>query len=135
MENPVAEMPQNISLPLATMSEVEELEEWLKDARHSQAKLNMISALGTVGGPNTKRVTWNILSRIFSDTVAKRINWKGVNGKKSFKDMLTRSLLIKAVRKNQAASGAPESEIDASSIRWFNLASDRGGGRKDRVRH
>ncbi|KAJ8002297.1 hypothetical protein DPEC_G00178420 [Dallia pectoralis] len=45
--------------------------------------------------------------------------------------MLTKSLLIKALRKNQAASGAPESEIDASAIRWFNLASDRGDGRKD----
>ncbi|KAG7467863.1 hypothetical protein MATL_G00136700 [Megalops atlanticus] len=30
-ETPVAEMPHDISLPLDTMSEVEEFEEWLKD--------------------------------------------------------------------------------------------------------
>ncbi|KAF5886967.1 uncharacterized protein DAT39_022394, partial [Clarias magur] len=53
-----------------------------------------ISALGAIGGQNTKRVTWNILSRLYSDAVARQINWKGVNGKKCFKEMLTRSLLI-----------------------------------------
>ncbi|XP_044210328.1 uncharacterized protein LOC122984085 [Thunnus albacares] len=133
-ETPVPEMPQNVSVSLATMSEVEELEEWLKDPRHAHAKQNMISALGAVGGENTKRVTWNILSRIFSDTVAKKINWKGVNGKKCFKEMGTRSLLIRAVRKNEAASSAPDSEIDSYAIRWFNLVSDRGGGRNDRAK-
>ncbi|XP_039505659.1 uncharacterized protein LOC120461499 [Pimephales promelas] len=132
-ETPIAEMPQNISVPLATMSEVEELEEWLKDARNSHAKQNMISALGAVGGQNSKRVTWNVLSRIFSNTVAKQINWKGVNGKRSFKEMLTQTLLIKAVRKNQVASSASDNEINQHAIRWFNLASDRGGGRKERA--
>ncbi|XP_048864724.1 uncharacterized protein LOC125739063 isoform X3 [Brienomyrus brachyistius] len=130
----VAEMPPNISLPLATMSEVEELEEWLKDSRNSHAKQNMISALGATGGQNAKRVTWNILSRLFSDAVAKKINWKGVNGKKCFKEMHTRSLLIRAVRKNQSSSGVADSEVDSYTIRWFNLASDRGGGRKERAR-
>ncbi|XP_046900281.1 uncharacterized protein LOC124483797 isoform X2 [Hypomesus transpacificus] len=126
-ETPVAEMPDNMNFPLTTVSEVEELEEWLKDSRNSHAKQNMISALGAVGGQNTKRISWNVLSKIFSDTVAKIINWKGVNGKKCFKEMLTRTLLIKAVRKNH------QSEIDSCAIRWFNLASDRGGGRKDRA--
>ncbi|XP_034553692.1 uncharacterized protein LOC117822870 [Notolabrus celidotus] len=133
-ETPVAEIPHNISIPLATMSEVEGLEEWLKDARHSLAKQNMISALGAVGGQNTKRVTWNILSRIYSDNVAKQINWKGVNGKKGFKEMVTRSLIIRAVRKNHSTIGATDSEIDSCVIRWFNLASDRGGGRRDRAK-
>ncbi|XP_065119570.2 uncharacterized protein [Paramisgurnus dabryanus] len=133
-ETPVAEMPHNISVPLATMPEVEELEEWLKDARNARAKQNMISALGAVGGQNTKQITWNILHRLFSDSVAKKINWKGVNGKKCFKEMLTRNLLIRAVRSNQSSTGAADTEIDSYSIRWFNLASDRGGGRKERAR-
>ncbi|KAK3553341.1 hypothetical protein QTP70_001344 [Hemibagrus guttatus] len=62
---------------------------------HLDNKDSYISTLGAVGGQNTKRVTWNILSRLFTDAVAKQINWKGVNGKKSFKEMLTRCLLIK----------------------------------------
>lgn len=133
-ENPVAEMPHNISVPLATMPEVEELEEWLKDSRNARAKQNMISALGAVGGQNTKRITWNILHRLFSDSVAKKINWKGVNGKKCFKEMHTRSLLIRAVRSNPSSTGAADTDIDSYAIRWFNLASDRGGGRKERER-
>jgi len=32
-ETPVAEMPHGINLPLATLPEVEQLEEWLKDAK------------------------------------------------------------------------------------------------------
>ncbi|KAE8599674.1 hypothetical protein XENTR_v10017278 [Xenopus tropicalis] len=133
-EAPVAEKPKDISIPLTTVPEVEEFEEWLKDSRNSQAKQNMISALGAVGGQNTKRVTWNILSRLYSDAVAKQINWKGVNGKKCFKEMLTRSLLIRAIRKNQSSTNAADSEIDSYAIRWFNLAPDRGGGRKERSR-
>uniref|UniRef100_A0A671LWF3 Uncharacterized LOC107657617 n=1 Tax=Sinocyclocheilus anshuiensis TaxID=1608454 RepID=A0A671LWF3_9TELE len=133
-ETPVAEMPHHISIPLATMPEVEEFEEWLKDSRNAQAKQNMISALGGIGGQNTKKVTWNILSSVFSDAVAKQINWKGVNGKKCFKEMQTRSLLIRAVRNNQCFTSATDSEIDSHNIRWFDLASDRGGGRKERAR-
>ncbi|KAE8630746.1 hypothetical protein XENTR_v10000941 [Xenopus tropicalis] len=133
-EAPVSKMPKDISIPLTTVPEVEEFEEWLKDSRNSQAKQNMISALGAVGGQNTKRVTWNILSRLYSDAVAKQINWKGVNGKKCFKEMLTRSLLIRAIRKNQSSTNAADSEIDSYAIRWFNLAPDRGGGRKERSR-
>lgn len=32
-ETPLAEMPHHISIPLATMPEVEEFEEWLKDSK------------------------------------------------------------------------------------------------------
>ncbi|XP_072563577.1 uncharacterized protein [Paramormyrops kingsleyae] len=131
-ETPMAEMPHSINLPLDTLSEVDEFEEWLKDSRNSHAKQNMISVLGAVGGQNAKKVTWNILSRIFSDAVAKQINWKGANRKKCFKEMVTRSLLIRAVRKNHSTGGATDTEIDSFTIRWFNLACDRGGGRKER---
>ncbi|XP_048010231.1 uncharacterized protein LOC125244209 isoform X2 [Megalobrama amblycephala] len=133
-DTPVAEMPQNFNVPLATMTEVEELEEWLQDPRNARAKQKMISALGAVGGQNAKQITWNILHRIFSDPVAKHINWKGVNGKKSFKEMLTRTLLIRAVRSNQSSTSAADMEINSYAIRWFNLASDRAGGRKERAR-
>ncbi|KAL1279608.1 hypothetical protein QQF64_026281 [Cirrhinus molitorella] len=133
-QTPVAEMPHQFNIPLATMPEVEEFEEWLKDSRNAQAKQNMISALGGIGGQNTKKATWSILSSLFSAVVAKQINWKGVNGKKCFKEMQTRSVLIRAVRNNQCFSSATDTEIDCHTIRWFNLACDRGGGRKERAR-
>lgn len=39
-----------------------------------------------------------------------------------------------AVRKNQCCASAADSEVDSFAIRWFNLASDRGGGRKERAK-
>lgn len=39
---------------------------------------------------------------------------------------------IGAVRKNHQAEKAMDMEINQHAIRWFNLASDRGGGRRQR---
>lgn len=44
-ETPVAEMPHKISLPLATMSEVEDLEQWLKNPANARAKQNMVTMI------------------------------------------------------------------------------------------
>ncbi|MEQ2288822.1 hypothetical protein AMECASPLE_026653 [Ameca splendens] len=54
-EMPVAKMP-DINLPLDTLSEVEEFEEWLQDQTNSRAKQNMVSVLGSVGGQNAKKL-------------------------------------------------------------------------------
>ncbi|XP_075933638.1 uncharacterized protein LOC142933414 [Anarhichas minor] len=53
-----------------------------------------ISSLATIGGHDTKRVTWNILASMFNDDVGKRMNWKGINGKKSFSQMESKTLLL-----------------------------------------
>ena len=39
---------------------------------------------------------------------------------------------IGAVRKCHVAKQATDMDINKHVIRWFNLASDRGGGRRDR---
>lgn len=39
-----------------------------------------------------------------------------------------------AVRNNQCFTSATDSEINSHTIRWFNLASDRSGGRKEHAR-
>ena len=38
--------------------------------------------LASIGGKNTKQIVFNILSHIFADSVAKNINWKGMNNEK-----------------------------------------------------
>ncbi|KAL0153654.1 hypothetical protein M9458_051019, partial [Cirrhinus mrigala] len=53
-----------------------------------------ISSLATIGGQDVKRVTWNILGRLFTDEVSHQINWKGVNNKKPFSRMATKTLLF-----------------------------------------
>ena len=51
--------------------------------------------LGSLGGRDIKHVTWSILARIFADSVATQINWKGVNNKKKFSEMATKALLAR----------------------------------------
>ncbi|MEQ2285820.1 hypothetical protein AMECASPLE_035799 [Ameca splendens] len=53
-EMPVAEMP-DVNLPLDTLSEVEEFEEWQQDWTNSRAKQNMVSVFGSVGEQNAKK--------------------------------------------------------------------------------
>ncbi|XP_074495889.1 uncharacterized protein LOC141770126 [Sebastes fasciatus] len=76
------ERPVPVQFPLGSMEEVENFGDWLKDPANSQLKQRVISSLATIGGHDTKRVTWNILAHMFHDDVGRRINWKGINGEK-----------------------------------------------------
>nr|XP_061831187.1 uncharacterized protein LOC133616102 [Nerophis lumbriciformis] len=67
----------------------------LENIKHTQDQLMAkSSSLATIGGHNVKRVTWNILGRMFTDEVSHQINWKGVNNKKAFSRMATKTLLF-----------------------------------------
>ncbi|KAG7483514.1 hypothetical protein MATL_G00039220 [Megalops atlanticus] len=124
------EMPDPVQFPLGSMEELEDFEDWLKDPANSQPKQRVISSLATIGGHDTKRVTWNILARMFHDDVGRRINWKGINGKMSYSQMASKTLLLHAVRKSHISRAATDEEILKHAIRWFNLAADRGTSRR-----
>ncbi|XP_026791401.3 uncharacterized protein si:ch211-86h15.1 [Pangasianodon hypophthalmus] len=126
--------PEDLKFPLDTIEDVEHFEAWLAEATNAGSKNNLIKILSTLGGQDVKKVTWNILAHIFSDNVSKKICWKGANQKLKFSGMNTKGLLIRAVRNCKVSSNATEEEISKHAIRWFNLASDRGGGRKERHR-
>ncbi|CAL8313821.1 unnamed protein product [Arctogadus glacialis] len=89
-----------------------------------------ISSLANIGGQDVKRVTWNILGRLFTDEVSHQINWKGVHNKKPFSRMATKTLLFSAVRKNVVTRSATDAEVTKHAIRWFNLAADRAARRR-----
>ncbi|KAF4113650.1 hypothetical protein G5714_006195 [Onychostoma macrolepis] len=97
---------------------------------HGCAEPSRISSLATIGGQDVKRVTWNILGRLFTDEVSPQINWKGVNNKKPFSRMATKTLLFSAVRKNTVTQSATDAEVTKHAIRWFNLAGDRATRRR-----
>ncbi|CAM4573839.1 unnamed protein product [Leuciscus chuanchicus] len=78
-------------LPIESLEAVDEA--FLKDAANAAAKQRMISSLATIGGQDVKRVAWNILSRMFTEEVAKTISWKGANGKRAFGHMSSKTLL------------------------------------------
>ncbi|XP_061899491.1 uncharacterized protein LOC133647802 isoform X2 [Entelurus aequoreus] len=90
----------------------------LEHMKQNQEQLILkISSLATVGGQDVKRVTWNILGRMFTDGVSHQINWKGVNNKKAFSRMATKTLLFSAVRKNLLTRSATDAEVTKHAIR------------------
>ncbi|KAF4116631.1 hypothetical protein G5714_004120 [Onychostoma macrolepis] len=70
-----------IHFPLEHLEAVEAFEMFLKEPSNGPARQRVISSLATIGGQDVKRVTWNILGRLFTDEVSPQINWKGVNNK------------------------------------------------------
>ncbi|RXN16502.1 hypothetical protein ROHU_027488 [Labeo rohita] len=127
---PDVEMPNNIHFPLENLEAVEAFEMFLKEPSNGPARQKVISSLATIGGQDVKRVTWNILGRLFTDEVSHQINWKGVNNKKPFSRMATKTLLFSAVRKNTLTQSATEAEVTKHAIRWFTLATDRATRRR-----
>ncbi|XP_059930140.1 uncharacterized protein LOC132473873 [Gadus macrocephalus] len=127
---PDAEMPDSFQFPLEQLETVEAFEMFLKEPSNGPARQRVISSLATIGGQDVKRVTWNILGRLFTDEVSHQINWKGVNNKKPFSRMATKTLLFSAVRKNVVTRSATDAEVTKHAIRWFNLAADRAARRR-----
>ncbi|CAL8269092.1 unnamed protein product [Arctogadus glacialis] len=131
---PDVEMPDNINLPLEHLEAVEAFEVFLKEPSNNPARQRVIASLATIGGQDLKRVTWNILGRLYTDDVSHQINWKGVNNKKAFSQMSAKSLLFSAVRKNSITKSVTDAEVTKHTIRWFNLAMDRATKRRGGVR-
>ncbi|XP_059909591.1 uncharacterized protein LOC132459208 [Gadus macrocephalus] len=131
---PDIEMPDSINLPLEHLEAVEAFEVFLKEPSNYPAQQRVIASLATIGGQDLKRVTWNILGRLYTDDVSHQINWKGVNNKKAFSQMSAKSLLFSAVRKNSITKSVTDAEVTKHTIRWFNLAMDRATKRRGGVR-
>ncbi|CAL8340108.1 unnamed protein product [Boreogadus saida] len=113
---PDVEMPDSIQFPLEQLDTVEAFEQFLKEPSNGPARQRVISSLANIGGQDVKRVTWNILGRLFTDEVSHQINWKGVHNKKPFSRMATKTLLFSAVRKNVVTRSATDAEVTKHAI-------------------
>lgn len=52
------------------------------------------AALSVIGGVDIKDTVWRIMKNLFTNSLAKQLNWRGVNGKTAFhslqlKDVIT----------------------------------------------
>ncbi|KAJ8348332.1 hypothetical protein SKAU_G00269210 [Synaphobranchus kaupii] len=128
------DIPEDFQFPINNLEEVKEFETWLGDHNNLAARKKMIQVLASLGGQDTRKVTWNMLSYIFANGVAKKINWKGANNKLKFSNSKMSVLIICAVQKSFVGKRATQDQINKHCIRWFGLASDRAGGRKERYR-
>ncbi|XP_026094305.1 uncharacterized protein LOC113066597 isoform X2 [Carassius auratus] len=119
-------------LPVADLQSLQNLEERLRKFPDFQKQL--ISMLAMKGGTDTRDGVWRIMTATITNSLAKNINMRGVNGKISFKSLQLRNIVLAAVRKNRLTQHATDQEIESTIQRWLQLAPDRDGGRRERLR-
>uniref|UniRef100_A0A8C4T8C4 DUF4806 domain-containing protein n=1 Tax=Erpetoichthys calabaricus TaxID=27687 RepID=A0A8C4T8C4_ERPCA len=76
---------------------------------------------------------WRIMRQTFTNSLAKQLNWRGINGKTCFHSLHIKDIVIDAVRRNSVTSRATTQEIEMWIKRWLHLAADRDGGRRARM--
>uniref|UniRef100_A0A672GHG3 DUF4806 domain-containing protein n=1 Tax=Salarias fasciatus TaxID=181472 RepID=A0A672GHG3_SALFA len=85
-----------------------------------------------IGGVDIKDTVWRIMKNVFSNSLAKQLNWRGVNGKTAFHSLQLKDIITGTVRNNQLTATATDQEVEAFIKRWLHLAGDRDGGRRER---
>lgn len=50
--------------------------------------------LGLIGGTDVRDCTWRILKRVIANSLARNLNWRGVNGKTSLATLQLRDVVI-----------------------------------------
>ncbi|XP_061573409.1 uncharacterized protein LOC133438847 isoform X2 [Cololabis saira] len=119
-----------LPLPLQSVQDLRTLENRLSS--EPELKKKMISYLGLSGGMTTKESVWRIMAKLFTNTLAKNVNWRGRNNKQKIESLTIKKVVLNAVRQNSFCKNAVDEEIERYMKRWLQLAGDRDGGRKRR---
>ncbi|XP_029360823.1 uncharacterized protein LOC115045336 [Echeneis naucrates] len=129
---PLCEPPDvgTLPLPLQSVQDLRSLEHRL--STEPELKKEMTSYLGLAGGMTTKESVWRIMAKLFTNTLAKNINWRGRNNKQKIENLTIKRVILNAVRQNSFCKDAVDEEIERYMKRWLQLAGDRDGGRKRR---
>ncbi|KAL7383777.1 hypothetical protein ABVT39_017213 [Epinephelus coioides] len=56
-------------------------------------KKKMITALSVIGGVDIKDTVWRIMKHLFTNSLAKQLNWRGVNGKTAFHSLQLKDII------------------------------------------
>ncbi|XP_047670293.1 uncharacterized protein LOC113657002 [Tachysurus fulvidraco] len=120
-------------LPLKDLSSLQNMEDNLQSTPDLHKQL--VNTLALKGGTDVQECVWRIMHGLFTDSLARKVNMRGVNGKTGFLRLQIRDVVIAAVRRNCLTSEATEKEIDSTVKRWLYLAPDRDGGRKERMKN
>ncbi|XP_072249665.1 uncharacterized protein [Leuresthes tenuis] len=127
---PHCDPPDVGALPLQSVQDLRNLEHRLSTEPELIKKL--ISYLGLSGGMTTKESVWRIMAKLFTNTLAKNVNWRGRNNKQKIESLTIKRVVLNAVRQNSFCKDAVYEEIERYMKRWLQLAGDRDGGRKRR---
>ncbi|XP_050958544.1 uncharacterized protein LOC127159863 [Labeo rohita] len=120
-------------LPLKDLGSLQNMEDNLRSTPELHKQL--VNTLALKGGTDVQECVWRIMHGLFTNSLARKVNMRGVNGKIGFLRLQIRDVVIAAVRRNRLTSEATEKEINATIKRWIYLAPDRDGGRKERMKN
>ncbi|KAM9328630.1 uncharacterized protein KZ484_020025 [Pholidichthys leucotaenia] len=128
---PVEQLPDNITLPLTTVEQVDELEERLS---RDSAFVNVLeNHLGLIGGTDVKETTRRILTAGLAPEVQRKFVLMGSQTKRKFDELKLKKVICNAVRRNALTKKATDAEIRAEVKTFLQTAGDRNGGRVERA--
>ncbi|KAM9408455.1 uncharacterized protein KZ484_000688 [Pholidichthys leucotaenia] len=127
---PVEQLPDNITLPLTTVEQVDELEERL--SRDSAFVSVLENHLGLIGGTDVKETTRRILTAGLAPEVQRKFVLMGSQTKRKFDELKLKKVICNAVRRN-ALTKTTDAEIRAEVKTFLQTAGDRNGGRVERA--
>ncbi|XP_048828365.1 uncharacterized protein LOC125705993 [Brienomyrus brachyistius] len=117
---------------LLPVHDIEALQNVEVQLSNGEFKERLMNHLSLIGGCDIKDAVWRLMRKTISNSLARNMNWKGLNGKTSFAALRLKDVMIAAVRKNPLMSKATDHDVESVMKRWLQLALDREGGRKRR---
>ncbi|KAL7845649.1 hypothetical protein AOLI_G00238410 [Acnodon oligacanthus] len=123
-------IPDEGLIPLKDLNSLQHTESELRD--YPDLKKSMITSLGLQGGFDVKDTVWRVMRCTVTNSLAKQLNWRGINGKAGFQNLLLKEVIIGAVRRNSGTSKATVQETEMWIKRWQHLSKDREEGEKDK---
>ncbi|XP_076746362.1 uncharacterized protein LOC101471050 isoform X2 [Maylandia zebra] len=121
---------ETLPLPLQSVQDLRTLDHRL--CTEPQLKKKMISYFDLSGGLSNKHSVWRTMTKLFTNALAKNINWRGRNNKHKVENLTIKRVILNAVRQNSFCKDAVDEEIERYIKRWLQLAGNRDGGRKRR---
>lgn len=80
--------------------------------------------------PPRNETVWRILTKLLTNALAMKMNWRGANGKQAFERLALKGIVPGLSAESTKAS---DGEIEKYIKRWKQLTSDRDVGKKKRA--
>nr|XP_055063071.1 uncharacterized protein LOC129446135 isoform X11 [Misgurnus anguillicaudatus] len=108
--------------PLASIADLDRLEQNLADKGFMQ---RMVNRLSISGGPNMKKTVWRICSKVFTRDVARQLNWCGRGDKRGIRKTNIGALLIASAMRNPVLLSPTEADAEKIIKDFLRLAPGR----------
>ncbi|XP_063215606.1 uncharacterized protein LOC134527147 isoform X1 [Bacillus rossius redtenbacheri] len=119
-DNEVTMDTVDLQLPCVTIEKFIEFDTSLCEQGHLKKVVNILKH---VGGGNVHDIIINLMKRLMEDEVAEQFSWVGAKGKKPFKDLKARFLILETL----LAHGKQSTEVKVGHVvaRWLVQAKLR----------